>query len=299
MPEAAYAQNLSVRTGRETSPPVVQFVRLDNRSRYRDELLLSRIDIPLGQPLDSARLEAALHHLYGTTTLSQATYEVVEEEGGTGVVVHVNEKSQGPNCLEAGMSMSGDLAGRFDFSVWLGVLRSPINDSGGEVRYLLELGDVKGLMAEYYQPLGKRGQYFFAGWVQYDNRQINVFDAAGNNTSEYDARQAGVGPGIGREFGNYGALSVGLRRYSGKAQVQIGAPTLPDIDFETGEAVVDFTLNRLDRIFFPQDGYLARGRYTFSLTSLAPTASSSSWTLMRSARAASASIRCWWACATT
>lgn len=266
--DAAYAQNRAIRTGRQTTPPVVQFVRLDNRSRYRDDLLLSRIDIPLDQPLDSARLEAGLYRLYGVTTLSQATYEVIEEDGRTGVIVHVDEKIQGPNYLEAGMSMSGDLAGRFDFSVRLGVLQSPINDSGGEVRYLLEFGDVKGLLAEYYQPLGKRGQYFFAGRVQYDNRQINVFDAAGNNTAEYDARQAGVGLGIGREFGNYGALSVGLRRYTGKAQVQIGDPALPDIDFDTGEAVVDLTLDRLDSIFFPRDGYLARGRYTFSREAL-------------------------------
>lgn len=266
--EAAYAQNVSVRTGRQSAPPVVQFVRLDNRSRYRDALLLSRIDIPLGRPLDADRLEADLHRVYGVATLSQATYEVVEEGGRTGVIVHVDEKVQGPNYLEAGMSVSGDLAGRFDVSVRLGLLQSPINDSGGEVRYLLELGDATGLLAEYYQPLGRLGRYFFTGRAQYDNRQINVFDAGGNNTAEYDARRVGVGVGIGREFGNFGALSVGLRRYHGKAEVQVGDPALPDIDFDTGEAVVDFTLDRLDSIFFPRDGYLARGRYTFSLGAL-------------------------------
>lgn len=266
--QAEYAQSLSVRTGRQTTRPIVQFVRLDNRSRYRDELLMSRMDIPLDKPIDSAALDTALYRLYGITTLSQATYEVVEEEGKTGVIVHIDEKVQGPNYLEAGMSISGDLAGRFDFSVRLGVLQSPINDTGGEVRYLLEFGDVTGLMAEYYQPLGKRGQYFFVGRVNYDGRQINVFDAAGNNTAEYDAKQVGVGLGIGREFGNYGALSVGLRRYTGKAEVHIGDPGLPDIDFQTGEALVDFTLDRLDSIYFPRDGYLARGQYTFSLDGL-------------------------------
>lgn len=268
LPEDAYAQNRAIRTGRQTAPPVVQFVRLDNQSRYRDDLLLSRLDIPLGQPLDSARLEAALHGVYGFTTLSQSSYELVEEGGKTGVILHVDEKIQGPNYLEAGLSMSGDFEGRFDFSLRLGVLQSPINDSGGELRHLLQLGDETGFLTEYYQPFGDQGRYFFAGRARYQTNQLNVFNRDGHKTAEYDARQAGIGLGIGREFGNYGALTLGVRRYTGKADVQIGDPALPDIDIERGEADVEAMVDRLDSFYFPRDGYLARLAYLFSREAL-------------------------------
>ena len=66
-----------------------------------------------------------MHQVYGLGTLSQATYEVLEEDGRTGVVLHVKEKSQGPNYLEAGLSASSDLNGRSDFNVRVGILRSP------------------------------------------------------------------------------------------------------------------------------------------------------------------------------
>jgi NTE family protein len=67
-----------------------------------------------------------------------------------------------------------------------------------------------------------------------------------------------------REFGNFGALAAGLRRATGSASVETGDPTLPDIDFDSGEAAVTFTLDRLDNLFFPREGYLAQLGYLVS-----------------------------------
>ena len=260
----AYDQNVSIRTGRQIAAPIIQFVRLDNRTRYRDELLLAGADIPLGEPLDSDRLAGRLHRIYGVNTLSLATYEVVEEDGKTGVVLHFQEKSQGPNYLEVGVTMSNDFNGAFDFSVRLGLLQSPINDLGGELRYLVQLGDDTGLLIEYYQPFGTLSRYFFFTRAQYRTFQISTFDDNSHKTAEYYTRQAGIVAGVGREFGNYGAVTLGGRRFTGEAEVQIGDPGLPDFDFEVGDVTVEVSIDRLDSFFFPRDGYAARAGYTFS-----------------------------------
>ena len=263
-----YRQHLATRTGRRSAPPVIEFVRLDNRSRYRDQLILSHVEVPLGQPLDSQALEASMHQVYGMNTLSQSTYEVVEEGGRTGVVLHVVEKSQGPNYLEVGLSASSDLEGRSDFNLRLGILHSPINDTGGEVRVLAQVGDEPGLLGEYYQPFGKRGQYFVGARVDYESRKINIFDADGNRTSEYDAHQFGLSLTAGREFGNYGAAFLGLRRYSGNAQLEIGDPAFPDVDFEIGEILVEGTIDRMDSAYLPREGHALRLRYMRSTEAL-------------------------------
>jgi NTE family protein len=266
--EAAYRQNLALRTGRQSTPPVVQFVRLDNQSRYRDEVILSRVQVPLGQPLDSAALEQSLLRVYGLNTLSQATYEVLEENGRTGVVLHVGEKSQGPNYLELGLSASSDFSGSSSFDVRVGILHSPVNDRGGEVRYLLQLGDEPGLLGEYYQPFGARGRWFFAARGELESRTINLFDGDGNRLAEYDARQTGIAASAGTEFGNYGALLVGLRRYTGRAEVEVGNPALPSFDFDIGEAYAEASLDRLDSAYLPRQGYMLRARYMRSLEEL-------------------------------
>ncbi len=264
LPEAAYAQNRSVRTGRQATSPVVQFVHLDNHSQYRDELVLSRVNIPLGQPLDASRLEAKLYEVYGMNTLSQSTYEVVEEDGKTGVLLHIHDKIQGPNYLEGGLSTSGNFSGSSDMSVRLGVLQSPINDSGGEIRYLASLGTETGFLSEYYQPFGARGRYFFGARGQYQSYPINVFDSGGHRTSQYDTQQLGLNVTVGREFGNYGALLVGVERAAGNAREEIGDPAQPRINFQTGEVYADATIDRVDSFYFPREGYLLRTRYTWS-----------------------------------
>jgi NTE family protein len=59
-----------------------------------------------------------------------------------------------------------------------------------------------------------------------------------------------------------------VRRATGDAEIQIGEPALPDIDFEIGEANVEATVDRLDSSYFPRHGYLARARYTLSRDAL-------------------------------
>ena len=266
--EAAYAQNVDMRRGKQSPPPIVQFVRLDNHSRYRDSMLLSRVDIPVGQPFDAKRAEDSLYRVYGLTTLSQVTYEIVQENGQNGVIIHVSEKLQGPNYLEAGLSTSGDFQGRFDISMRVGILHSPINDSGGEIRYLLSLGSESGFLTEYYQPLGTEGKYFFATRLQYRSYDINSFDSRGNRTAEYNVHQGIFGAAFGREFGNYGAVTAGYQREAGNIKIQIGDPTIPRTHFQGGQAYLEATVDRLDSFYFPRDGYLARTRYTWSRTGL-------------------------------
>jgi len=268
VPQDAYAQNLSVRVGRQTEPPMVEFVRLDNQTRYRDSVVLARVKVPLGQPLDSAELERQMLDVYGYDTLSQATYEVLEEDGKTGVVLHLREKNEGPNYLETGLSMRSDFEGRFDFSIRLGLLRSPVNDTGGEVRGLLEIGDESQLMGEYYQPFGPTRRFLFATRAQYLDRKINQYNNNGDKLAEFSARQVGLQASVGREFGNFGLISAGIRRSTGKTEVLVGDPDLPSTDFDSGEVYVDASIDRLDSLFFPRNGYLLRNRYTFSRTAL-------------------------------
>jgi NTE family protein len=268
VPDTAYAQHLSLRTGRATQAPVVEFVRLQNQSRYDDAFLLQFIDVPLGQPLDAEELQQQLYVLFGFNTLSRSTYEVVKEDGKVGVVLHVQEKAQGPNYVELGLSTSSDFEGSFDFNVRVGVLTSPVNASGGETRALLQLGDETSLLGEYYQPFGHLARYSFAVRGQYYDRKINQFDGDGNKLSVIGAAQLGLQGVVGREFGNFGAVVVGLRRFTGNADVLTGDPAIPSYDFDIGETFVEASVDRLDSIFFPRQGYFARLRYLYSLESL-------------------------------
>ena len=107
-----YAASLEMQPVMPAEAPVIEFVRLENETDYADEVLLSYIRIPTGEPLDTARVEKALLRAYSLGTLSSVTYEVVREDGRTGVLLRARPKSQGPNYLQAGLSLNTDFDGR-------------------------------------------------------------------------------------------------------------------------------------------------------------------------------------------
>ena len=245
-------------------PPVIDFVRLDNQTAYDDAVFLSRINVPLGEPLDAEDLEEQLQRIFGIETFALVVYELVEEEGRTGVVVRARPKSFGPNYLQTGLRLSSDFEGSFGADLRVAVLFAPISKYGAEARVITQIGSEPALAGELYLPFDPRNRNALAARAAIENLDINVFDADGNTIAKYEANSGRIQVGWVREFGNVGALSAGLSRATGSANVETGDPTLPDIDFDSGEALAAFTLDRLDNLFFPREGYYARLGYVLS-----------------------------------
>ena len=249
---------------RARAPPVIDFVRLDNQTRYSDAMLLARLDIPTGQLLDRDRLEARIQAVYGLDTLDTVTYDVIDEQGRTGLLVHLRPHTFGPNYLETGLNMYSDFQGEFQLSVRAGILRSPLNSLGGEARVLAQVGSEPGLYGEIYQPLDVRGRYYVGAKALYDSPTLSVFDDDGNRLANYQFPTLGIEGYVGREFGNYGALNLLLRRQHGHSERLVGLLALAEGDFDIGEAVWSLTLDRLDSAQIPRDGNYASLGQVFS-----------------------------------
>lgn len=254
---ATYAQAIGAREVPSRDAPVIDFVRLDNRSRYADAFLLARLDIAPGQPLDSERLHDNLKRIYGLDTMDLVTYDLIEEDGRTGVVVRVAPHSYGPNYLETGLSLYSDFSGDFFFNLRAGVLRAPVNETGGEVRGLLQLGDEPGLLMDWYQPLGADSDYFTVIQASAESPKFSLFDANGERLANFRAPNWGGEIGVGREFGNYGAAVLGVRRRYGKAEPEIAGGLVGDIDYDLGEAELALTYDRIDSSYLPRAGTFA------------------------------------------
>ncbi|HEU0154037.1 MAG TPA: patatin-like phospholipase family protein [Arenimonas sp.] len=253
----AYAAALAARDKPSRDAPVVDFVRLDNRSRYADAFLLARLDIAPGQPLDSERLQRNLQRIYGLDTMDLVTYDVIEEDDRTGVVVRVVPHSYGPNYLETGLSLYSDFSGDFFVNLRAGVLRAPVNDTGGEVRGLLQLGDEPGLLMDWYQPLGAESDYFTLLQLSAESPKFTLFNEDGERLANFRAPNWGGELGLGREFGNFGAATLSLRRRLGSAKPELFDPLFEPLDYDLGEAEFTLTYDRIDSTYLPRSGTYA------------------------------------------
>jgi NTE family protein len=241
--------------------PVVEFVRLENDSRYDDEVLKAIVDVPVGRPVDPDELEEATLRAYSQGTFASVTYEVVEEDGRTGVVVKAREKPQGPNYIQAGFRLETDFSGTYESSLRVGLLRAPVSPYGAEARVLLALGSEPGLQGEYYHPFDPQARWYFYSRLGVQNRSMPFFNNNGDRIATYDSWVGGGRASLGRTFGLYGAAELGVERSESRSDLEVGNPVLPDIEVGTGAWFGFVSIDRLDSLHFPRSGYWARLDY--------------------------------------
>jgi NTE family protein len=160
MSASEYDDFLASRRVPKASPPVIDFLRIENRSRLGDEVLAAGLDIPLGRPLDVAALERDIGQIYGWQIFQNVRYEIVEEGQETGVVLHVDERPWGPNYLQFGLALSDNFDGDNFFNLAVAYTRTGMNALGGELRTAAAIGQEPALGLEVYQPLDAGSRFF-------------------------------------------------------------------------------------------------------------------------------------------
>lgn len=259
-----YAALLARRPKGATESQVIEFVRLENETDYADEVLMAYVSIPTGIPLDPLKTEEGLLRAYGLGTLSSITYEVVQEDGRSGVLLRARPKPQGPNYLQLGLTASSDFDGSFESNIRAAILFSPLTPNGAEARITATLGSEPGLKGEYYHPLDPASRNILYASAFYENPDLNVYDDSGNKVAAFDVQRKGIELRAIHEFGNYGAIGVGANRASGKARVEIGDPQLQSFEFQDGSMFTQLDMDRLDSLFFPRNGYYAQLGYSIA-----------------------------------
>jgi len=255
LPAEQYAEHLASRTEAESDLPVIDFVRLENNSRLGDKVIMGGLNVPTGQPLDVPALEKDIGQLYGWQIFENVRYEIVEEGSETGLVLVVDERPWGPNYLQFGLAASDNFDGENFFNLAVAYTRTGMNALGGELRAGAQIGEEPALTGELYQPLDAASRWFIHPRIRYQKRNVNLFDA-GNIVSEFRVTDYGVELAGGRNLGTWGEIRLGLRRFTGDAEVRVGDPTQMDIDFDGGQYFIRVSDDKIDNVQFPRRGHV-------------------------------------------
>ncbi len=255
-----YARHLADRGRPPPGAPVIDFVRIDNRSRVGDAVIAERISAKPGQPLDLERLEQDIGKIYGLEIFESVRYDVVREDDKNVLVISAKEKHWGPGYLQFGLASSNNLQGESTFKLGVLYTRTEINALNGEWRLGGQLGDEPAIFTELHQPLDPLSRYFVSGKVGHEVTNEDVFDAEGHRLSRFQLDTYALELAAGREFGTWGEGRLGYRRASGTAEVTVGVPA-PDIDVERGEVFLKLSDDKLDNVNFPREGHLGIAEY--------------------------------------
>jgi len=248
-------------------PPVIDFVRIDNRSRFSDAVISRRLTIAPGDILDLDLLEEEIQDIYALGFLQSVQYNLVEDGEQTGLELIVVDDARGTKLIEWGLGIHST-SKVSDFKFRAGFLKTDIGGRAGEFRGLLQFGQALGFLTELWLPVDDGLRYFFLPRVAAEQYRINDFDDDGNKLQQFEVTEIQLDVSIGREFANIGAVSAGFRLGSGKTEIAIGDPNFRGVDFDRREYLLRAVVDTQDSRFFPSRGNRTDVSYIVSDQSL-------------------------------
>jgi len=253
--EASYAAHVDKRRIYPRKKPTVDFIRINNRSQLNDEFITARLNVLIGEPLDTKQLEEDIGRIYGLELFENVRYDIIEEEGKTGVVLDVYEKSWGPNYMRFGISFSNK-PDEGETTVNLGVAYSQtaLNGLGGEWRSILQSGEDPAIGTEIYQPLDINSRYFFNAGVIFQKFNRNQYDNNSNILGQSRITDTRFTIAIGRELSTWGEFRLALSRSKGDSEITSGDPSVKGFDFNRGLALARLEIDKMDNLNFPRSG---------------------------------------------
>lgn len=254
LPVERWQAHVDSRTLQDTEEPVIDFIRIANKTEVSDELIASRLTLKPGDNLNASVMSDDLSKIYGLDLFEEVTYSVIEENGQTGVEVRTREPDTGEAHIRFGLALQDDFEGETGFQFAAGYTDLAINSRGGELSLLMTLGDQLGLSAEYYQPIDHADRMFAFANLSGQKANINLIDREGRFLNQARLSQAGLQVGTGVNFGQWGSARVGVERTYGNVKGRIGFPADVSVNFDETALLASFSVDTLDGVFFPQNG---------------------------------------------
>ena len=251
--------------GQSAADFIVHFVEIDNESVLNDELVRSRLDVVLGEPIDLPALDESVDKIYSLDVFESVTYDLVRnDEGKQGVVVHASPRAWGPNYLQFGLELSSDFSKNSEFKLGAAYTRNALNSLGGELRVIGAIGREGEISFDFYQPIDLKANWFVEPKVYWRRANYNLWDDD-TNIAELGISALGLELGIGRNLSTTDRLRLDYEFARGDADVITGDLGFPiDDEIKIGELRFRYEHDSLDSLWFPTAGMLHRFEYLYA-----------------------------------
>lgn len=258
--------------GSPSTPPaneavIIDFIRIENKSRLSDSLISARLRQKPGDELDLDKLEQDISSIYGLDYFETVEYQVVIENDKTGIVITATERSTGLDSFRFGLNLESNFDGESEYNVSVRYQKEGLNDLGGELLLQAIAGEELGATAIFLQPLDPATRYYVDAGLSYLARNVFTFEN-GAKVAEFRISEAIASLGAARQLGSWGALSVGLNHGYGWKDVNVGPSTLQDDDFGIGAVFSRFNYDTFDQLDFPKSGTKGKAEFRRSTEAL-------------------------------
>ena len=252
---------------RHRGPITVDRVHIENTAPISDAIVRRALSIEPPAEYEAGSLLVDLMRLHSLRYFGVIDFKLVQHEENHELVVTTPPRDDGRGSIQFGVGFSDDFNGNTGYTISARHQLLPVNRRGGEWQNVIQLGTVGLFETQFYQPLDSAMSWFVEPSAGFHRDLVNLW-VDGNPVVEYEIEGASASLAAGRVLGHWGELRATAFTGTARAIPRIGSPVFPADEERRGGYSLQFTVDTVDQIAFPQRGIEAQVRYERSSGSL-------------------------------
>jgi len=261
--DAAWADYLKEKESRvRTKIGVPQFVRVvgvEGDSRMNMEKFLSPL---AGKPVDIKELDHLLTRLVGVGRYGSITYDLIEDNGKTGLLVRVNEKSYAPPTLRPGFEINGTQPDNVTFTFASRITAMDVAGFRSEWRTDFSFGETYGLRSELYRPFQPFGKWFFTPIAGASRGAFYIYNH-NNPKADYRLDRAEGEFDVGYGISRFSEVRVGYGGGYADASLRLGTPDFNSYSGNIAALHARYIIDHTNEPVIPTQGYYLQSNFYY------------------------------------
>jgi NTE family protein len=252
--EESYQEWVAAQKIFDTVDAVVEEVRVKSPGRISPKVVSARVSQEPGARIEREVLYEDLGRIYDLGWFSSVDFRFLGAGEKRILVIEPKEKPWGPDYIRFGFNLSDDFAGGGRYNFLTGIMMTEMNRLGGEWRNELQIGAIRRVRSEFYQPLLPSGQIFISPFAEGAGTYYDVYEGY-DLVARYKKSQISTGVEAGFQWEPYSRIKVGIRRDSIDARVEIGSPLFVRHNDTRILYFANYLYDRLDNVRVPRQGF--------------------------------------------
>ena len=247
---------------RRTALPEPKFVDVYGMHGVQQTEVANEFTQYVNKPIDTQKIENTITDLQGTGLYSSISYNLIDQDNRTGLLVRPRLKDYGPPFLNVGVTLLSNDANDIQLGMGGRATFFGMAGPGSELRLNASVGQVAGISGELYKPLIAGRRYFVAPRLYYEHT-VSAFFSGSQQLAEYTQERNGFGVDLGYRFSANAELRAGEDYQWYGESLRIGTPIEQTFHITPFVSNVRFQYLGQDSAQLPTRGSEFRTQYNY------------------------------------
>ncbi len=248
---------------RRTNIPVPKFVEVNGLKGMQQTEVAQEFKKYIGKPIDTDKIDSTIAKIEGTGIYSSVSYNLIDRDGETGLLVRPRVKNYAPPFLNAGVTLSSNDANSIQLGLGARVTFIDVAGPGSELRVEGTLGQTAGANGELYKPLFAAKRFFVAPRA-YLAHTVTAYFSGGQQLAQYTENRNGFGFDLGYQINAKTEVRIGEDYQWYGETLTIGTPTAQQFNLTPFVSSARFQYLGQDDVMVPTQGSIVQSQYTYS-----------------------------------